>query len=385
MALLFALTATAFADGSITVMEPGEHTYTAYKIFDVTDDGNGNLTYTATDPWKTAIKDAVEAGELEGLQIADDGTVTKLSNFKAAEFAAWAKANIPSGAASVALSEVDGKMTTVTVDPGYYLVVPDIGDAASLCTVLDTEIAIQNKNDMPFDKKAEDGGEWVDESGVQIGDVVNFKITGKVPELDADQASYFYLVSDRLSEGLTLLNDADPTVVVKINGTEIPMTVVTDPNAELEGNQIRFVTDNGRLCGFDLSLDVLEYGKDAATQGADIEITYSALVNPDAINQINENFATLDYGDENTQHHKDSMTKHYTSVIVIDKYETGSPESKVPGAKFVLKNEDGKFYAKDADGNVSWVDDQADAFVAVTDAEGGASFPGLKDGTYYLV
>ncbi len=409
LALLFALTAPAFADGSITVMEPGSHTYTAYKIFDVTDDGSGNLTYTATDPWKTAIQDALVAGEVGGLVIANDGTVTKLADFKAADFAAWAKDNVPSSATAISFSEVSGKMTTGDVDPGYYLVFPTDGDVASLCTVLDSEIAIQNKNDMPFDKKAEEGSDWVDESGVQIGDVVNFKITGKVPELDADQASYFYLVSDRLSEGLTLLNDSTYPVVVEIGGTEITMTVVTDPNAELEGNQIRFITDNGRLCGFDLSLDVLDYGKAAATQGADIEITYSALVNSDAINQINENNATLDYGDETTQHHKDSMTKHYTSVIVIDKYETGSPESKVPGAKFVLKNADGKFYhlidtpaqaaveddpgtpedesrpAQPARYEVEWVNDAANATIAETDAEGGASFPGLKDGTYYLV
>ena len=289
-ALIFTLTAAALADGSITVMEPGEHTYTAYKIFDVTDDGDGNLTYTASDPWKTAITDAVAAGEVGGLQIADDGTVTKLDGFKAAEFAAWAKDNIPSGAESVALSETDGKMTTGEIDPGYYLVVPDDG-VASLCTVLDQEIAIQNKNDMPFDKKAEDSeGNWVDETGVQIGDTVNFRITGKVPTLPAEQESYFYLVSDKLSEGLTFNKD----VVVKIGSTEVTMTVITDPNATLSGNQIRLKDD-----GFDLSLDMLD---DTFTAGDEIEITYSAVVNENAINVINTNEATLDYGDENEQH-----------------------------------------------------------------------------------
>ncbi len=394
-ALIFTLTAAALADGSITVMEPGEHTYTAYKIFDVTDDGDGNLTYTANDPWKTAITDAVAAGEVGGLQIADDGTVTKLDGFKAAEFAAWAKDNIPSGAESVALSEVDGKMTTGTVAPGYYLVVPDSGDMASLCTVLDQEIAIQNKNDMPFDKKAEDSeGNWVDETGVQIGDTVNFKITGKVPTLPAEQESYFYLVSDKLSEGLTFNKD----VVVKVGGTEVTMTVITDPNATLSGNQIRLNDD-----GFDLSLDMLD---DTFNAGDEIEITYSAVVNENAINVINTNEATLDYGDENEQHHKDSMTKHYTSSIVIDKYETGSPESKVPGAKFVLKNADGKFYkyvegqeaveddpaTTDVDetqaavaAHVEWVDSQDDATVVETSAEGEAKFIGLPDDTYTLI
>ena len=393
-ALLFALTATAFADGAITVMDPGTETYTAYKIFDVTEN-NGDLSYTASDPWKTAIINAVNAGQVEGLQIdASTGVVTKLSNFKASEFAAWAKANIPNGAAATPLANLDGKMTTTTldanddpvlIDNGYYLVVPTNGDLASLCTVLDNEIAIQNKNDMPFDKKAEKGNDWVDESGVQIGDIVNFKITGKVPDTTG-MDSYFYLVSDRLSEGLTLLNETIDgttyTVTVTIDGTPVNMTVITDPNATLEGNQIRFITENGRLCGFDLSLDMLANG---LTAGDDIEITYSALVNPNAASKISTNFATLDYGNETDQHHKESMTKHYCSTIVIDKYETDSPETKVPGAKFVLKNANDEFYAVDNDGNVSWVAAQADATEVVTDAEGAASFPGLPDGTYTLV
>ena len=97
VALVLALAVPALAAGSITVLNPGEHTYTAYKIFDVTDDGSGNLSYTVEDPWMSEIIAAVEDGTISGLQIYDIdevtgiGKVAKLDSFKAAEFAEWAK------------------------------------------------------------------------------------------------------------------------------------------------------------------------------------------------------------------------------------------------------------------------------------------------------
>ncbi|MBR3460842.1 MAG: SpaH/EbpB family LPXTG-anchored major pilin [Clostridia bacterium] len=406
VALVLALAVPALAAGSITVLNPGEHTYTAYKIFDVTDDGSGNLSYTVEDPWMSEIIAAVESGTISGLQIYDineaegTGKVAKLDSFKAAEFAEWAKTKL-NGKTAIPLSTVDGKMTTGDVAPGYYLVVPDSGDLASLCTVLDEEVGIQNKNDMPFDKVVVDDGNDAKESDVQVGDTLNFKIEGKVPDTSAS-SSYFYLVSDRLSEGLTLTAGS---VTVNINNNNNPVTlqVITDPNAELTGNQIRYITDtNGRLCGFDLSLDMKASG---LTVGADIVITYTATVNEAAINVISTNEATLDYGDENHQSHKDSMTKHYTSRIVIDKYETGSPESKVEGAVFALKDSANKYYKYVVDEpeveddpttaevdesspekfHIEWVTDLNDATKVTTNAEGSAEFIGLKDGNYTLV
>lgn len=50
LAMTLALAVTAFADtGSITITNPqGDHTYTAYKIFDVTYSGD-NYSYTISD------------------------------------------------------------------------------------------------------------------------------------------------------------------------------------------------------------------------------------------------------------------------------------------------------------------------------------------------
>ena len=52
LAMTLALAVTAFADtGSITITNPqGDHTYTAYKIFDVSYDADGvNYSYTISE------------------------------------------------------------------------------------------------------------------------------------------------------------------------------------------------------------------------------------------------------------------------------------------------------------------------------------------------
>lgn len=381
VALVLALAVPALANGTITILNPGDHTYEAYKIFSVSGTGD-NLTYTVAEPWKTAIKNALAAGDIEGLEIIENDVV-ELSNFSAADFAAWAKENIPTGAEPISF---DTEFKTASITDGYYLVVTNpVGDRASLCTVLGNDVTVQNKDDMPFDKVVMDNGNEAKESDVQVGDTLNFEIHGVVPALDADQESYFYLVTDRLTEGLTL-NRNDDSVTVNINNNPVTLQVITDPNAILSGNQIRYITDtNGRLCGFDLSLDMMD---ENLNEGDDIVIAYTATVNDDAVSVVSENFATLDYGDENHQSHKESMTKHYTSSIVIDKYETGSPESKVEGAGFKLYRMNGttkEYYSVDAStGVVSWVASEDDATEVITDKEGAAVFAGLADGTYYL-
>ena len=76
--------------------------------------------------------------------------------------------------------------------------------------------------------------------------------------------------------------------------------------------------------------------------------------------------------------------KVYTAKLVIDKVDGKNENTKLDGAKFVLKNSDGQFYKYEND-TVSWVDDQSAATVVTTDKNGAASFNGLENGTYKLV
>lgn len=71
--------------------------------------------------------------------------------------------------------------------------------------------------------------------------------------------------------------------------------------------------------------------------------------------------------------------------IVIDKYATGNESTKLEGAKFVLKNNEGKYYKYDANAKaVTWVADKSAATEVTTDDKGVARFDGLQAGTYRL-
>lgn len=373
LTLMLGMSSPVFASGSITIADPGSHTYTAYKIFDA--DGTGDsVVYTldASSPWVDVVMNADGSSKVKGLDFRLSGgeyTVVKQTGFSAADFAALLKAGIPAGAQAISFSG-DPLKANVS-DDGYYLVVADSGDFVSLATVLGNDVNVQNKNDMPFDKTV-DG---VKEKGVQAGDTVHFEIKGKVPDDIGDYDEYVYLVKDKMDEGLTF----GGSITVKIGGTTVDLVEITNESTQLWGNEVRY---NKNDMTFELSLDLV--GK---TPGAAIEITYDAVVNENATAVVSENNATLQYGDD-PQHltTKDSMTKVYSSKLVIDKYETGAPEQKLPGAKFVLKNGDGQFYFwNETAQKVEWVDAQADATEVVTDSNGSAEFIGLADGTYTLI
>lgn len=413
--MILALSVTAFADtGKITVADAGDSNYRAYKIFDAevddTDPDEPKVVYTiaADSPWLEVVRNDDGTSNIAGLTFGDTApyTVTWGPGFSAADFAETLKTNIPDTATPIAFT--DGS-TAANLDKGYYLVISsDAAETdfdpqqakAALTTVLDNTVTIQNKNDMPFDKTVDD--EKVE--GVQVGDVLDFKLEGKVPtDVDDDDTFYAYYISDKMDAGLDFDKDS---FTVKIDGTEIDLDEIALAEAPLIGDQVRF-GQNGKT--FELSLEMLTRGKDDSLKGKTIEITYQATVNENAVARVTENNAVLEYGnDPSNLTIKDSQTKVYTSQIIIDKFENGAPEQKLQGAKFVLKNGSGKYYkytpaspavpgsgdpgdpdyvAPQAavDAEVEWVDDIDDATEVETDTNGAAQFAGLEDGTYELI
>lgn len=358
MALLCCTAALAEGIGSITVENPQEgQTYTAYKIFDVEyNAGNTAYTYTiaADSPW-LAVVQAYSGVTLSDEMTAADGTRFRIAatndDFSAADFAAVLKENVE-GKTGVALQLSGGKAVAEGLDLGYYFVTSTSGALCNLTTT-DPDAVIHDKNDVPFDKVADD-------ESVEVGQTVNYTINAKVPDTTGF-ASYVYEIRDVMSDGLTFNKDVE----VKVNGTVVNVT----PDYSVEN-------------GFVLSLDVKNM-----KAGDPIVVTYSAVVNEKAVAQIETNRATLTYSN-NPQTGSTTTTppveeKVYTAKIVIDKHEDGKETVKLAGAKFVLMNAEDKFYSY-ANGAVAWVDSQADATVMVTDADGAAAFIGLENGDYRL-
>ena len=171
---------------------------------------------------------------------------------------------------------------------------------------------------MPFDKVD-------DKVSADVGETVNYTITGKVPDTTGF-TTYTYEIADKMSDGLTF----NKYIVVKIGNDTLSA-----------GNEYTVEYDvDGNANSFKVNIDVM---KQTANVGKSITLTYSAVVNENAVAKIEKNSATLTYSNDPTKHtttttQPDEETV-YTSKIVLDKYKAGSEETKLAGATFVLYKE----------------------------------------------
>ena len=388
LVMVFALAVTVAADettgttgtGSITVENPKENTkYTAYKIFDVVYDGaKKNYSYTIKDTseWYQTV-----SGYTTGLTLNKVGdttsntfVVTTTDDFSPADFAVALKAAVGEKAGTELIAQADGTASVSGLPLGYYFVTSTSGALCNLTTT-DPHAKIHDKTDVPFEKKD-------DKVSAEVGETVNYTIKGKVPDHTGFN-TYTYKITDTMSEGLTFKQD----VKVTVGTTDVTKACAITYNVESNANK------------FTVSIPVKDSTIGAI--GDEILVTYSALVNENAVVQISKNSATLTYsnnpstGEETTTNPVEETV--YTSKIAIVKVETDNENKKLPDAKFVLYKKAPtetdpnaiQYYKKwantDTTKAVSWVNNIAEATEVTTDKDGAASFEGLADGTYYLV
>ena len=383
LVMVFALATTAFATGTtetgtITVDNPlANQTYTAYKIFDVVyNDSKTAYSYSidSTSEWFATVKAYAET-EGSGLtltQVNGSNTyiVTTTNAFSAPSFALALKTAVTGKTGTPLTPQTDGTVSVSNLPLGYYFVTSSTGALCNLTTTNPT-VTIHDKNDIPFDKVG-------DQESVDVGQIVNYTITGKVPDYTGFK-TYTYLITDTMSEGLTF-NKQSVKVTVGGAGVTSACTITYD----VDNNANKFT----------VSIPVMSY-----TIGAEIKVTYSATVNEKAVAKIEKNHATLTYSNDPTNSESKTTTPPeietvYSAKIVINKYAADNEETKLAGATFVLYKEvtaEGateatKMYYKwnDTDKKVEWVEEKTQATSKITDSNGAASFDGLADGTYYL-
>lgn len=367
LAMTLALAVPAFAadtTGSITITNPqGDRTYTAYKIFDVTYSGkNYSYTISGTDAAFNTVK-AYADEAANGLKLTAVANTNKYNvsidaaAFSAASFAQYLKTNVGSLGTGTAFTKDGDTMKASGLTPGYYFVSGTSGTVCELATAKDIEIRDKNEA-LQIEKSVDDA-----DRTVEIGQKLTYTITGKVPSTKG-YTKFTYQVTDTMSEGLTFNKD----VKVTIGGTAVTDAAIT-------------YNDNG----FVASINMMNYQKQI---DAPVVITYTATVNENAIQCDKEtNTATLKYSndpaDKNSFKESSVEVNVFSFNIVINKYAAGNENTKLAGAKFVLKNNEGKYYKYDA-AKVTWVDAKADATEVITGADGAARFDGLQAGTYYL-
>lgn len=232
------------------------------------------------------------------------------------------------------------------VENGYYLFVDTSYDSFTTLSkhilAVEGDINITLKQgEVSLEKKVKDvndktgvTSDWQDAADMDIGDKVEFKLTGTLPQDYAVYDSYQYKFTDTFSDGLTF----DETSVEVTAGT-----VTVDP-AEY--------TITKTANGFELKFTDLKTAVPGLTSADKVVVTYKATLNANA--QIgatgNPNTANLEYsnnpnkGGSGTAKTLDDKVIVFTYKTIVNKVdENGAP---LKGANFTLsKNVNGSWVA----------------------------------------
>ena len=342
LAILFATlmmvlccTNTVFAEGtatgSITVENAKEsETYTAYKIFDVVYSTTGDkyaYTIDSTNEWFNDVKTYADTtdNKLTLTQKAGETTyvVEFQDGFSAPKFAEYLKTKVDTKTGGTNLTVTGGKATASNLDLGYYFVKTTTGALCNLTTTK-PEAKIYDKNIGPeIEKTQKDENNTVITGDVQLGQTINYEITGKVPSTTGYE-TYTYKVTDTMSQGLTFNKD----VKVSIDNTDYTNDA-----------DIVTITNNASGDGFVVTIDAIKLNQ-AGKVGTEIKVTYTAVVNENAVGKVENNKAQLEYSNNpndstKTDKTPEQKTEVFTAKIVIDKVEKGT-ETKLANAEFVL-------------------------------------------------
>ena len=430
--MVLALSVPALAadpEGSIEILEPKTDpnadttTYEAYKIFDMTTDGNvdaaGNYTavaYTINSSWAGVFAGTApgaayivatdDSNSLNSITVDGQKKFINITEDNVADFAkaAFKYAQENSIAPTTSLT-VDKGATSVKFEHlalGYYMIYPkgasvQSGEYTSIVSITNTAPngQIAQKAEYPELTKT------ADDISTEVGQKVTYTLKSNVPDTTG-YTKYAFTFKDKTSDGLTF--DGVDTITVKIGGTEL--TKGTD------------YTVSTTEPDFALTINLLKDDKTAKyTYNAEIEVTYTATVNESAVTKIDVNHATLTYNNDPKDGTKTETTppeevKTYSSKIVIEKVDASNKTTKLEGAKFVLRlktpgNATGDshesdlaankyYYYDEATKDVKWIEvtgtptaaelaAMTTITVKTTDTNGAAEFIGLEDGVYELI
>ena len=459
--IMIALNGIVASAGSIIITPPAtpddislydEATYAAYKIFDLSYSATPQEAYYYTlrpeyedfeDEFMTAhptyfaptmpeITDL--KSYIESLTESDNSGAIKAGCEEAMyelarELWTWSGLHNPTG--KIAGTLFDGEVTFIAPTAGYYVVAGKIkrfGNEAWSFAILRTlktdgdTVTAAIKGDAPTIKKEVAVGgssDWHDGADVSSTESISFRIVSTVPDTTG-YTSYTYIIQDKLSKGLTFIDD--PVYVFAIN-----------PNDPLDG--IELIEDGAADYGYTLSgptpivggvfdgYNAINFTINSKTILAldpryEIVITYSVKLNDDAVigHKGNPNFANLKYRNnpfkEEYGETPDDDAWVYTYGLKVFKYTGDTDPTKglpLPGVKFymtwdIAKNGNFDFLLKfhEVDGvykpfSCSDIGAVVDIFkehpdwfivpdtILETDADGMIYIEGLDAGTYKLV
>jgi len=387
------------------------HTYTPYRFATFENAGNGTVEVSTVEAWKDAVTAAADTAN------GNDSIPAEYKNNPAAYVATFNAEQIREFATELAktnpLPTADVAGLTVTAEQagtaqpvavsgeGWYLVTDTFtksgettattGTPAVVATTVNglTDLTIvadkvtgqgnittvgqfnaKNENPLtPPAKTAKVGNVDVNGKTVNVGDTVNFTVSATVPASAANYDVYPFTITDTASKGLKVA--ATNTFKVQVDGRDVDSSLYT-------------VTQTGSAAVGTTTTITFASAKSLA--GKTIVVSYTGTVTKDALTDLggsvnNKAMITTNGGDSG-----EGKTESKTYGFQFKKIGVDNDANALAGAQFVIKKKDGKFLKQDTESKAwSSVDDQTNATVFTSGADGLVQFKGLAAGDYTVM
>lgn len=410
------------ATGSITIntnknLSADGTMLSGYRIFkaDVADKTVGTVTTKAvsniewaSDAVQTAVVNSIKAVDSSYTDTTAQGAATWLSEHASGSgsstvvdatdaFGKIASALRASGVTAAAVTPG----TAATLDAGYWLFVTNetatsnkinqVGTAPIYAVVGGSAVTVNQKSNLPtvskFIKNDAKGSSWGKYADSEIGQSIDYKLTGTIADAYASYSKYYYSFYDTFDSGTTLDTDS---VMVKVQTPASGDTAQTE-TAVAATSYTKTYENNALTVTIDDLKNIKDENGNAITVAPDSVVTvyYTAHLNENAkvASAHNDNEVVLTYsnnpGTDSKGSTEQDRVRDYTYELMIMKVDA-SNSTALSGAKFTIQatGADEGAGTKYVQGDGSLGDT---AYEFTTGTDGGIYVSGLDAGTYTVV
>lgn len=382
-----------------------DHMYTPYKFATFEKAGNGTVEVSTVEAWKDAVTAAADTAN------GNDSIPAEYKNNPAAYVATFNAEQIRKFAEELAktnpLPTADGAGLTVTAEQagtaqpvavdgeGWYLVTDTYnGKAGTPAVVATTVNGLDNlrivadaktgqggittvgrfnaKNENPLtppSKTAKVGDVDVNDKTVNVGDTVDFTVSAAVPASAANYDVYPFTITDTASKGLKVAETS--TFKVQVDGKDVDAALY---KVEQTGSAAVGTTTT------------ITFASAKSLADKTIVVSYTGVVTKDALTGLDGSVDNKAKITTNGGTSGEGKTESKTYGFQFKKIGVDDDANALAGAQFVVKKKDGKFLKQDTESKAwSSVDDQTDATVFTSGADGLVQFKGLAAGDYTVM
>jgi len=382
-----------------------DHMYTPYKFATFENAGNGTVEVSTVEAWKDAVTAAADTAN------GNDSIPAEYKNNPAAYVATFNAEQIRKFAEELAktnpLPTADGAGLTVTAEQagtaqpvavdgeGWYLVTDTYnGKAGTPAVVATTVNGLDNlrivadaktgqggittvgrfnaKNENPLtppSKTAKVGDVDVNDKTVNVGDTVDFTVSAAVPASAANYDVYPFTITDTASKGLKVAETS--TFKVQVDGKDVDAALY---KVEQTGSAAVGTTTT------------ITFASAKSLADKTIVVSYTGVVTKDALTGLDGSVDNKAKITTNGGASGEGKTESKTYGFQFKKIGVDDDANALAGAQFVVKKKDGKFLKQDTESKAwSSVDDQTDATVFTSGADGLVQFKGLAAGDYTVM